>query len=576
MRSTGELGRTPASRKAQALASLQPDGPLSFAVGKGWRALQRGEWTEARRQFKRALAVEETGEAWEGLAWAAWWLSDTTRLFDAREQAYRSYRARGDDRGAARCAMWLAIDSVDFRNDGAVANGWMQRARRLLKRHAQSVEAAWLAACEAHHALMADKNPVTAQQLATEAASIGEALGIIDVEMLGRALEGLARVSQGQVRDGMRLLDEATAAVVAGEVADRQAIGLACCYLIFACERVRDYPRAAQWCDRVKQFCRRWRFTMLFAVCRTQYAGVLMWRGQWAEAERELQAAAQELTAIRPALASAATARLADLRRRQGRWHEAAALFERVETSTVALLGRAEMALDRGDPRAAVEFAERYLRRYAPEARAERVSGLEVLTRACAALGDIVRARDALRQLEETVQAVAAEPLQAFVRFAKGAVAACGGDHTEAHAAFEDAADLFARFEAPFEQGRARLELGRALAATRRRDAAAAELRTAAGLLRALGAAREADRADALLRQVGSPGTQAADLVSRLTGKELEILKMTAQGLTDKEIAARLHRSEHTIHRHVANILLRLDLPSRTAAVAYALREGLL
>src|SRR5579883_1777408 len=571
MRSTGELGRIPANRKAQALASLQPDGPLSFAVGKGWRALQRGEWTEARRQFERSLAVEETAEAWEGLAWAAWWLSDATLLFDAREQAYRSYRARGNDRGAARCAMWLAIDSVEFRNDGAVANGWMQRARRLLKRHAQSVEAAWLAACEAHHALMADKNPVTAQRLATEAASIGEALRIIDVEMLGRAL-----VSQGQVRDGMRLLDEATAAVVAGEVADRQAIGLACCYLIFACERVRDYARAAQWCDRVKQFCRRWRFTMLFAVCRTQYAGVLMWRGQWAEAEAELQAAARELTAIRPALASAATARLADLRRRQGRWDEAAALFERVETSTVALLGRAEMALDRGDPRAAVEFAERYLRRYAQEARAERVSGLEVLTRACAALGDLVRARDALRQLEDTVQAVAAEPLQAFVRFATGAVAACSGDHAEARAAFEDAADLFARFEAPFEEGRARLELGRALAATRRRDAAAAELRTAAGLLRALGAAREADRADALLRQVSSPGTQAADPVARLTGKELEILKMTAQGLTDKEIAARLHRSEHTIHRHVANILLRLDLPSRTAAVAYALREGLL
>jgi len=573
---TGQLGRTPANRKAQALASLQPDGPLSFAVGKGWRALQRGEWAEAHRQFEQALASEETAEGWEGLAWSAWWLGDTARMFDARERAYRSYRERGDDRGAARCAMWLAVDSVDFRNDSAVANGWMQRAHRLLKRHAQSVEAAWLAACEAHHALMADKNPVTAQQLATEAASIGETVGTIDVEMLGRALEGLALVSQGQVRDGMRLLDEATAAVVAGEVADRQAISLTCCYLIFACERVRDYPRAAQWCDRVKEFCRRWRFTMLFAVCRTQYAGVLMWRGRWAEAEAELQAAAQELTAIRPALASAATARLAELRRRQGRWDEAAALFARVETSTVALLGRAEMALDQGDSQAAVELAERYLRRYTPEARTERVPGLELLTRAYAALGELSHARDALRQLEETVRAVAADPLQAFVRFARGAVAASGGHYAEARAAFEDAAYLFDRFEAPFEQGRARLELGRVLAAERRRDAAAVELRTAAGLLRALGAAREAERADALLRQITSPSARAADAQSRLTDKELEILRMAAQGLTDKEIAARLHRSEHTIHRHVANILLRLDLPSRTAAVAYALRQGLL
>jgi len=58
-----------------------------------------------------------------------------------------------------------------------------------------------------------------AQELAVKAAGMGmgEALGIIDVEMLGRALEGLALVSQGQARDGMRLLDEAVATAVGGK-----------------------------------------------------------------------------------------------------------------------------------------------------------------------------------------------------------------------------------------------------------------------------------------------------------------------------------------------------------------------
>ena len=565
------------NRDARALAALQPEGVLSGEVAAGWAALNRGEWEHAQTQFQAALAVAGTPEAWEGLAWAAWWLQDTPVMFDARERAYTLYRERGDARGAARSAMWLAQDCMDFRNDAAVANGWMQRAHRLLEKHPPSPEHAWLAACDAHLALMADKNPVTAQRLATEAVRISEALGIIDVEMLGRALEGLALVCQGQVRDGMRLLDEAAAAAVAGELADLQAIGLTCCYLIFACERVRDYRRAAQWCDRVKEFCRRWRCGLLFGVCRTLYAGVLTWRGEWAEAEAELTAATREMTASSPMVTLSATVRLAELRRRQGRRDEAAELFQRAEASTIALLGRAELALDREDPAAAVDLAERYLRRYGPENRTERAPGLEVLSRALAALGNFERARDVLLELEATTQAVAAEPLTAFACFARGTVAACAGDHRQAQTAFEDAADQFARCGAPFELGRARLGLGRALAALDRPDVAAEEFRTALGVLRNLGAVREAESAELLLREAAAvPAGVAPAAISQLTDKELEVLRLVAQGLTDKEIAARLRRSQHTIHRHVANILVRLDLPSRTAAVAYAAREGLL
>lgn len=97
-------------------------------------------------------------------------------------------------------------------------------------------------------------------------------------------------MSQGRIHDGMHLLDEAAAAASAGEIGDLQAVALTSCYMIYACERVRDYPRAAQWCDRLTDFCRRWRLSMLFAVCRIQYAGVLIWRGEWAEAEREITA----------------------------------------------------------------------------------------------------------------------------------------------------------------------------------------------------------------------------------------------------------------------------------------------
>ena len=74
-----------------------------------------------------------------------------------------------------------------------------------------------------------------------------------------------------------------------------------------------------------------------------------MWRGTWLEAEQELTAATDELAASRPAMTADGLVRLAELRRRQGRLVEAAALFEQAEPHGLALLGRAELAFDRGD-----------------------------------------------------------------------------------------------------------------------------------------------------------------------------------------------------------------------------------
>ncbi len=61
-----------------------------------------------------------------------------------------------------------------------------------------------------------------------------------------------------------------------------------------------------------------------------------------------------------------------------------------------------------------------------------------------------------------------------------------------------------------------------------------------------------------------------------LTRREMEVLRLVAQGLSDKEIAIRLVLSRHTVHRHIHSILTKLDRPSRTAAAAYAVRHDLL
>src|SRR5262249_57185230 len=118
------------------------------------------------------------------------------------------------------------------------------------------------------------------------------------------------------------------------------------------CERVRDYDRAVQWCARLKAFCEKWGLRPLFAVCRTQYASICLWRGTWLEAEQELTAATSELAGSRPAMTADGLVRLADLRRRQGRLVEAGSLFRQAGHHPRAGVGLAEVAVGRGDRRA--------------------------------------------------------------------------------------------------------------------------------------------------------------------------------------------------------------------------------
>jgi tetratricopeptide (TPR) repeat protein len=328
----------------------------------GWSALAVGDWAAARECFERALARAETPEGFEGLGWAAYCLDADALTFGAREAAYRLYRERGDDSSAARVAAWLAADWLEFRGEAAVSSGWLQRAHRLLEGREPGPDHGWLAVHEA--SMIVDDDPAAARTLAIEAAELGRRFGVSELEMVGLALEGRALVSDGDLSAGMRRLDEATAAALGGEAELLVCVAWACCYLISACEQVRDYERASQWCRRVGEFCERHGIELLLGVCRAKYAGVLTWEGRWEEAEREITLAAEGLAASRPPTVGEALVRLGELRRLQGRLDDAEGLFARCEGDARAVLGRAALALDRDRPGEAAELAERFLRRY--------------------------------------------------------------------------------------------------------------------------------------------------------------------------------------------------------------------
>jgi ATP/maltotriose-dependent transcriptional regulator MalT len=563
--------------------------PADCATGDA--ALRRGAWADARTAFDAALEGRESPEALEGLAAAAWWLDLADVLFDARERAYRLYLDRGDKPAAARMAINLAWDCWAFRGEHAVASGWLQRARRLLEQFPDSSERAWLDIREGSLALFEDGDPDRAHLLATEGIRAARVAGNHDLEMLGHAVQGLALVSSGAVAEGMRLLDEVNAAVVAGEMHDLLAIGLSCCYMVAACDRVRDYDRALQWLTRLKAFCAKWGLRPLFAVCRTQYASICMWRGTWLEAEQELVAATDELAMSRPGMTADGMVRLAELRRRQGRLVEAADLFEKCLPHPMASLGRGELAMERGDGRGAADEAERYLRRIPARNRVDRVAGLDLLVRAGVAIDDLDRAKTALAEMTGIAAIVATVPVRAAVSLASGTVQLAEGDADAARRALEDAVDAFLQSGASFELAHARVQLSRALAALGRTDAAADEIQRAVDLFSELHAEVDAARARKLAADyaehppagpvdASTPGPRTARTghkdAAGLTARELEVLRLVAAGLNNQDIAERLFLSDHTIHRHVANIFTKLSVSSRAAAVAQAARRGLL
>ncbi|HET7554248.1 MAG TPA: helix-turn-helix transcriptional regulator, partial [Gaiellaceae bacterium] len=150
---------------------------------------------------------------------------------------------------------------------------------------------------------------------------------------------------------------------------------------------------------------------------------------------------------------------------------------------------------------------------------------------------------------------------------AAGIVAFAEGRLEDAKRRLEDAVDLYGHASAPYERAHSRLDLARTLQALGDGDAAGAEATEARAAFEELTAEHDVATADALSARPQANGP--------LTRRELEVVALVAAGRSNREIAERLVVSEHTVHRHVANILRKLGEPTRAAAAARATRDGL-
>jgi LuxR family maltose regulon positive regulatory protein len=531
-------------------------------VERGRAALAAGDWETARDAFQASIDGGPSAAAFDGLGLACRWLGEQEAAIRALQRAYRLHRRADDRPAAARTAVQLCLGELYFHDDMAVALGWVERAARLLDELPPAAEHGWVELVRGHLAMQVGRDVATTRAHAERARAIGRDTGVVDVEMMALALEGLALVCEGEVDEGMRRLDEATAATVAGELDDLDAISSCCCYLIDACKRVRDFERASQWCEHVKGFCEQWSDRLTFAACRAHYADILIWRGEWSEAEAELRSNLGPLADIHPNRIADGMVRLAELRRRQGQLDEAARLLETAGGHFLAPLVRAALALDRGDAAGAANEAERSLRRLPAEGVTDRAPALEIIVRARLANGEREAAEQAAAELRAIAAGAGTAAGAAVAAYADGLLAAAAGDWQPARLAFEDAVDLYARAGGRWEAAHARRDLARSLRALGHDEAAEREARAADEALRGLGASAPAHDAAA---------------PAGLTARELEVLRLIARGRSNAEIAAELVLSVRTVERHIANIYDKIGASgraARAAAASYALAAG--
>jgi LuxR family transcriptional regulator, maltose regulon positive regulatory protein len=550
------VGRAEAEDVVLSLPTTRTE-PYNAGIEDGREALARGAWAEARVRFGEALAQNETPQAYEGLGIAARYELDAEAAIDAHQRGYRLARAQDDAAMAALLAIQLGYDAYAFRGP-AEASGWVERAGQLVEGEPPSVASAFVPLMRAHLAL-AGHDPDSAREQAVQAVALAREVGAVDVEMLAEAVHGLAQVSLGEIDEGMRRLDAAAAAAVGGEMTDGDSIESVCCYMIDACKRVRDLERANEWCLRVRDIATRFGDRQMFSICRTHYADVLLWHGDWTQADQELTAAVAELSAIRPGREVDPLARLAELRRRQGRSRDAEELLARAAPHRFHPLVEGLLALDRGDAAGACEAAARFLRRVGEADRFERVAGLELMVRAAVAGGDTEAAHRAADEIRAIAAATPNTPLRASALLAEGRIAAAEGEAAAATALLEDAADLFDAVGAAYDAALTRLDLASALQAAGR-DEAAVKTRT---------------RARNALRELGA--RLPDESVGGLSPREAEVLRLVARGLSNDDIARELVLSVRTVERHVANVYDKIGVSGRTAraiATAWAHAHG--
>jgi DNA-binding CsgD family transcriptional regulator len=533
-------------------------------LDRGRAAAARHAWREAHAALTAAepLAPDDLAR----LATAAYMLGRDDEYVDALERAHRTHLRGGERMRAARCAFWVAVN-LAMRGATSRATGWIGRARRLVEREREECVERGYVELYRMLELTAGGDPDGAIAVGADVMAIAERFGDQDLFALTAQDQGILLIEQGRVRDGLALLDEAMLAVTAGELSPI-VNGFVYCGVIMGCRSAYEPRRAHEWTAALTRWCEQQPDMVSFTgTCRLHRAEIMQLHGAWADALDEARRARERSELVRNATSAAqAVYRQGEVHRLRGEHDAAEAAYRAArDGGHEPQPGLALLRLAEGDGAAAAAAIRRTLAE--TEGPSERARLLPACVEIMLATGDREAARDACAELERIAARWPGDMLAATAAAARGAVDLDGGEAAPALAALRRACQTWRELEAPYEAARTGVLLGAACAALGDDDAAASELARARDAFVRLGAAPDVARVDAI---------GAAPERHGLTARELEVLRLVAAGRSNREIAAALVISEHTVARHLQNIFAKLGVSSRTAATAFAFAHDLL
>lgn len=536
--------------------------PRSLARGRD--AFQREAWSDARAllgQADRESPLEP--EDLDRLATAAFLVGEDAASIDALTRAHHGFLERGEPSRAAVSAVWITFTMFERPALQAQATGWLARARRLFEESAMDcAERGFLLCAEALLRVRAN-DPVGAGALFGQAVDVGARFQDRDVLALARHGQGRVLLFQNQMAEGFAMLDEVMVSVTCGEVHPIIS-GVVYCSVLSVCHDFFDLRRAKEWTTALSTWCDAHPDMLFRGECLVRRSEMLQLHGAWDEALAEAEQACARLHGGSPPRdAGTSPYRAAELYRLRGEFQKAEDLYRRAsQAGRNPHPGLALLRLAQGqNEAAAVAIRHELQEKRGPAFRAEVLrASIEILL----AIKDVPAAGNAVEELARMSRAINAPFLRGSSLEASGAVALANGDTTSAIGLLREACAIWRDLEAPYEIARVRELTGLAYRQLGDEEGAQLEFEAAAETFERLGARPDAARLASLT------ATPSPEVRGPLTGREVEVLRLIAAGKTNRAIATELAISEKTVARHVSNILTKLDLPSRSAATAYA------
>jgi class 3 adenylate cyclase len=482
----------------------------------GRAAIRRRDWADGYDLLRRAdESLELAPEDIMLLAEAAIWNGHMDEVVAYFERAYRGYLQAGNTLRAAYVATWIAHDTKN-NLQMSVANGWMSRAKRLLDLEEEAPEHGYWALQQSLIELGAGNYP-EALRLARRAEELGRRFGDRNLEIRGMQRQGNVLIEQGEVAEGKLLLDEASAAALAGEL-DPYSTLTVYCNTIGACRDVADFESAGEWADRASDFCDSNATTAFPGMCRVNHAEVMKFKGRLSEAQDLADRAGAELRVWNPRIAGAAFYELGEVRLRLGELAQAEQAFrEADELGRTPEPGLSLLRLAQGNAKGALASIRRAVGNDSLGLPAQ-ARLLPAAVEVAVAAGEADEAAGYAERFSSIADVYETSALKASAAFTRGQVALAHGDADAAYHNLRQARTTWESTGATYDVARAREQLGKALRASGDDDAAIWELQAAAARFERLGALRDAERLAELLMRDTSTEVMKTFLFTDIVG----------------------------------------------------------